>query len=115
MAKPYKYSANITTTKNPGRLFWGCSRWKMADYGYFEWIDDSGEAVKQIKDHFMGAREMAQELETQRQMISMLLAEGKDRNAEGKVGNMMKKTDGQKVNFLCLLCALLLGFDLRGL
>src|SRR3954464_10217903 len=87
--------------KNPGRLFWGCSRWQTPeDCGYFEWIPDSIHADNQIEQSGMGTGEMCAIIEKQQQLINALLAESKSREGPSK------RIDGQKFNLFCLLGAI---------
>src|SRR4051812_23295435 len=56
--------------KNSGKLFWGCSRWKTQDCGFFEWIEEpQQDAIKQAEEPSIDQQEVGLIIERQQEMM----------------------------------------------
>ena len=89
------------TSNNPGRLFWGCRRWKTADCRYFEWVtDDQTVEDEQTVESLRSAAITGQ------QHITARLIHDEDLNKS----QVMLKNEIQNIHLLYFVVGVIFGF-----
>jgi len=91
------------TSNNPGRLFWGCRRWKTADCRYFEWVTDDQRVEDEQTVESLGSAAI-----TSQQHIAARLIHDEDQ----KKNQVMLNKEIQNIHLLYFVVGVIFGFIL---